>query len=660
VRDLTAWQQQLTICQMLRYDAFMAKGSPTEVPFSDRLTVRLTGGVIAVLLLIGVPFLLVFLRLLRSQQIETMTEATATLNRVVVDGLRSSMLAGQPHMLDETVRNLAEGPQVERVLLVDHAGRVRLSSDPAYQGQVLDRDREAACTVCHQPGGGLPASRTVVARDGEHRVFRAMSTIANEPRCHACHDPRLATNGILVMDLTLRTANQHLLAQAGGTLAIGALMAALTILVLILLLRRMVHGPLRAVVATSRRIARGDLDARVAIDGGGEFALLAAHLNQMTDHLARSLRTVETQRHELQAILDAVDDEIVVLDRQLRVVAANQAFRRSSGRPGMEIDGRPCRDTTTGGWPCDADRAGGCLVARVFETGGLHKGILSRLDTDGQERTIEVHASPLRGPEGDVILAVEARRDISERRQLEASVAHAELLASLGLLASGLAHEINNPLGAISTSIDGLRRRIPRDPGIAAEAAAALEPVLQRIGHEVQRCRAITHRLLKVARPPGRTRSLVDVNMVVEDILAVLSHDIRKARIATRLELGHGLPPHAGDESRLAQIVMNVTLNAIQAMDGGGGTLRIATAAGEGPITIEVEDTGCGIPHHLLKKVFDPFFTTKPAGRGTGLGLFITHRMVAEIGGNVQIASQPGRGTLVTIHLPRTATREPR
>jgi signal transduction histidine kinase len=147
--------------------------------------------------------------------------------------------------------------------------------------------------------------------------------------------------------------------------------------------------------------------------------------------------------------------------------------------------------------------------------------------------------------------------------------------------------------------------------------------------------------------------------MVVEDILAVLSHDIRKARIATRLELGHGLPPHAGDESRLAQIVMNVTLNAIQAMDGGGGTLRIATAAGEGPITIEVEDTGCGIPHHLLKKVFDPFFTTKPAGRGTGLGLFITHRMVAEIGGNVQIASQPGRGTLVTIHLPRTATREP-
>ncbi len=638
--------------------SFMLKDPDSRVPFSDRLTVRLTGGVILVLLLIGIPFFLAFQRLLRNQQLEALSEAITALNRVVVDGLRSAMLAGQPHLLNETVRNLSEGPEVERALLIDHQGRVRISSDPAYEGRVLNREREETCRVCHLAGAGAPASRTTVTQEGARRVFRAMSTIPNEPRCHGCHDPKISTNGILVMDLALRTADQRLFAQIGGTLALGTLMAALTIAVLVLLLRRMVHGPLRAVVATSQRIVQGDLDARMAAPGGGEFALLASQVNQMTDHLARSLRTVDSQRHELQAILDAVDDEIVVLDRELRVVAANEAFRRASGRPGSEIDGRPCREASSSRWPCDVEAPDGCPVAWVFETGRLHKGILSRIDPEGQERTIEIHASPLRGPDGAVNLAVEVRRDISERRQLEASVAQSERLASLGLLASGLSHEINNPLGAIATSVDGLRRRLPNEPGIAAEAVRTLEPVLQRISQEVQRGRAITHRLLKVARPPGYTRSLLDVNHVVEDILAILSHDIRRAGINTQLELGRDLPPLLGEESRLGQVVMNVMLNAIQAMDEHGGTLRISTSTTEGLIRITVEDTGCGIPAHLLKKVFEPFFTTKPVGRGTGLGLFITHRIVSEMGGTVHIRSQSGQGTLLTVQLPRSRSRE--
>jgi signal transduction histidine kinase/HAMP domain-containing protein len=632
-----------------------AAGGP--VPFHQRLTVRLTGAVILVLLVIGIPFFLAFQRLLRKQQFEAMSEATAALNRVVVDGLRSAMLAGQPHLLNETVRKLSEGPAVAQVLLIDHAGRVRIASDPAYEGRVLDREQDKTCRVCHLGRAGAPASRTAVTRLGTERVFRAMSTIPNEPACHGCHDPRASTNGILVMDLALGTADQRFFAQVGGTLALGALMAALTIATLALLLRRMVHRPLQAVVATSRQIVQGNLDARVAEAGRGEFAQLASQVNQMTAHLARSLRTVDTQRHELQAILDAVDDEIVVLDRELRVVAANEAFRKSAERAGVEIEGRPCGRASPSGARCGVDATDGCPVARVFETGQLHKGILSHVDPEGGERTMEVHASPLRDRDGAVDLVVEVRRDISERRQLEASLVHSERLASLGLLASGVSHEINNPLGVIAMSVDGLRRRLRSEPGIAAEAVRALDPVLQRISGEVQRGRAITNRLLKVARPQRHARSLVDVNLVVEDILAVLSHDIGRAAITTRLELEGELPPLLGDESRLGQVVMNVMLNAIQAMDGGGGTLRVATAAQDGLIRIEVEDTGCGIPAHLLKQVFEPFFTTKPVGRGTGLGLFIAHRLVSEMGGTIQIRSRPEQGTLLIVRLPRSEAR---
>lgn len=636
----------------------MREGDPHGLRFRDRLTVRLTGGVILVLLLIGGPFFLAFHRLLREQQLEAMGEATTALHQVVVDALRSAMLAGQPRLLNEAVRNLSARREVERVLLLDHRGQVRISSDPAYEGRTLDREWDGTCRVCHRAGEQLPVSRTVVTRDAGRRVFRAVSVIPNEPACHRCHDARASTNGILLMDLALNTAGQGFFAQMGSTLALGALMVALTIAVLVLLLRRMVHAPLQAVVAASQKIVRGDLDARAAASGAGEFTLLASRVNQMTDHLARSLRTVDTQRRELQAILDGVDDEIVVLDRDLRVVAANRAFRSGCAQPELEIDDHSCRDASKSRY-CGTEAAGGCPVERVFETGQLHKGIVSRLDAEGKEHAIEIHASPLRGPDGRVELVVEVRRDISERRQMEASVAHSELLASLGLLATGLSHEINNPLGAIATSVEGLKRRLADEPGISPEAARTLAPVLQRIGQEVQRGRTITHRLLKVARSPGLTRSLVDVNLVVEDILAILAHDLGRAGITTRLELAQNLPPLRGDESRLGQVIMNVTLNAIQAMDGNGGTLRVATSAIQRRIQLEVEDTGCGIPAPLLKRVFEPFFTTKPVGKGTGLGLFITHRIVSEMGGTIQIRSQPGQGTLLTVQLPLSGSGVP-
>jgi len=630
----------------------MGQAGDPGIPLRDRLTVRLTLGVVLVLLLIGTPFFLAFQRLLRGHQLDALAEGTTALSRVVVDHLRSAMLAGQPHLLDAAVRRISEQADVERVLLLDHRGRVRISSDPAYAGLTLDRERDATCRVCHRPDGRPPTSRTAVTSEGGRRVFRAMSAIPNEPRCHACHDAAAATNGILVMDLALRAADQRLTAEVGGTLALGTVMAVLTIAVLVLLLRGMVHGPLRAVVTTSQRIAQGDLDARAPVTAAGEFGLLASQVNRMTDHLARSLRTVETQRHELQAILDSVDDEIVVLDREQRVVAANKAFRLGGSRPEQDVTGRLCREASGSRWPCAEDQPGGCPVQRVFRTGRLHKGIVSRIDADGREHVIEIHASPLLGADGAVVQAVEVRRDISERRQMEAILAHSEHLSSLGLLATGLSHEINNPLGAIATSVEGLRRRLTSEPGLAPEAAGDFERVLLRIGQEVQRGRAITHRLLKVARPPGITRSLVDVNHVVEDTLAILAYDIKRSRIVTSLELGSNLPPLRGDESRLGQVLMNVTLNAIQAMGAGGGRLRIATSAEDGAIRIEVEDTGCGIPPHLLKRVYEPFFTTKPVGKGTGLGLFITHRIVIEMGGSVGIRSQPGQGTWLSVRLP--------
>ncbi len=623
-----------------------------QVPLRQRLTVRLTAGVILVLLLIGCPFLLAFHRLLRNQQLDALTEATTGLSRVLVDGLRSAMLAGQPHLLDEVVRDLAQQEEVERVMLLDHTGRVRVSSDPAYQGRSLHRQRDDTCSVCHQNAGSPGVSRTAVTQENERRIFRAMSTIPNEPRCHACHDATAATNGILLIDLALGTADRRFLAGIGSTVALGAVMVLVTIAVLVLLLNRMVHRPLEGVMSASRRVVEGDLDARAPISSSGEFALLASQVNHMTDHLAQSYRTVASQHRELQEILNSVDDEIIVLDRDRRVVAANRAFQGKFVPSGEKIEGQPCPQMTSSSGPCGVTASRGCAVEKVFESGTLHKEIVSLSGPEGEERCVEVHASPVRGPEGAVTHVVEVRRDISERRQLEASVAHSERLAALGLLASGLSHEINNPLGAIATSVDGLRRRLPDEPGLPPKTREALGSVLARIAREVKRGREITHRLLKVAHQGGKTRTLVDVNHVIDDTLAILAHHIKRSKITTSLELGKSLPPLRGDESHLVQVLMNLVLNAVQAMEAHGGNLRIASRAENGSIQIEVEDTGCGIAPEALKHIYEPFFTTKSPGKGTGLGLFVIHRIVTELGGDIQVRSRPNHGTSFRISLP--------
>jgi signal transduction histidine kinase/HAMP domain-containing protein len=603
------------------------------IPFRDRLTVRLTGAVIAALLLIGTPFLVAFHKQQRDRQIEGLVRVADGVGRATVEALRAAMLAGTPHLLDDVVRDLSadESGVLERTLLFDHRGELQVASDETGEGRVVDRERDRTCTVCHPPGLDSPPERhTAVLRVDGRRVLRSVTTIPNEPQCHGCHDPAVPINGLLVMDVALSAADRRFLADIGSTVALGAVMVVLTVVVLVWLLRRLVHAPLQAVVGTSRKIAEGDLEARAEVAGKGEFPELASQLNRMTVHLARSLETVERQHRDLEAILDAIDDHIVVVDRGGRVVAANEAFRASGAEPADE------------------------RIRKVFAEGRLQKAVFSRALEGGQDQVIEAHASPVRGPDGEVASCVEVRRDISERRNLEAVAAHSERLYSLGLLASGLSHEINNPLQAIASSVEGLRRRLPREPGISPEAAQGLEMTLARIGREVERGRVITHRLLKIARPPGETRSLCDVNHVVRDIVALLSHDIRRAGIRTRLELGDELPPLRADESRLGQVVMNLALNAIQAMEDGEGELHIATASEHGAVRMDVADTGCGIPPEQSKRIFEPFFTTKPVGKGTGLGLFITHQIVTGLGGTVSVRSRAREGAVFTVCLPRS------
>ncbi len=622
--------------------------------FSQRLTVRLTAGVVLVLLSIGVPFLFAFQRHLQAQRVEALDRATTTLSQVIVGSLANTMMSGDPHAIDGPIRDLANQEMVQRALLLDHRGRVAVSSDPAYDGVLLTREEAEICSVCHGQDPGRAAEQAALVLHGGDRVYRTMTIVPNEPRCHACHDPARAVNGLLVLDLVSVSGDAWIAAEMGTTIALGGVMVLLTVAVLVGLLRAMVHRPLQAAIASSRKVVEGDLAARVPPATTCEFARLGSHLNRMTDHLARSLQSLQVQSRQRQEILDAMDEEVVVLDAHLKVVAANRKFLSLPGRD--QPEGRGCRDVAGREAPCAAT-TDDCPVRRVFATGQVQKAIVSRTVDGGRQQTVEIHASPIRGPDGAVSQAVEVRRDISDRRQMEATLAQSERLSALGLLASGLSHEINNPLAAILTTVEGLQRRLQRDPGVSPASAAGLHRTLGRIASAVQRGRTITHRLLSVARPDGDARSLVNVNEVIRELVLMLGQVTRRAQVKVELDLDGRLPPLRGDESRLGQVLMNLALNAIQAMHPEGGEIRIRTRSEGAAIHVELEDTGPGIPQESLARIYEPFYTTKPAGQGTGLGLFITHRIVSEMGGTIQAKSQVGRGSRFALRFPGSRER---
>jgi signal transduction histidine kinase len=227
-----------------------------------------------------------------------------------------------------------------------------------------------------------------------------------------------------------------------------------------------------------------------------------------------------------------------------------------------------------------------------------------------------------------------------------------EKMASLGKLAAGIAHEINNPLGIIAGYAEGLLDRA-KDPALASAAGFRDFPeYLQTIHSEIFRCKAILKSLLDFARPSGGTFRSIDINEVIKEVLLLLQHRTAKLQHTLTLDLNRDLPRIHADAGNLRQLLMNLLLNAIY-FTPGGGAIRIATGAGEGGgIRLSVSDTGLGIPADRIDKVFDPFFTTKPVGEGTGLGLTICHRIVEEHGGTIDVESEPGKGTTFVIRLP--------
>ncbi|MBI4227282.1 MAG: hypothetical protein HY600_03290 [Candidatus Omnitrophica bacterium] len=234
----------------------------------------------------------------------------------------------------------------------------------------------------------------------------------------------------------------------------------------------------------------------------------------------------------------------------------------------------------------------------------------------------------------------------------QAQLLQSEKLASIGQLAAGVAHELNNPLMVMMGNAQLALRAIRKSEGVPEGLRAELAEALQIVDQEAHRSKTIVANLLDFSRIKPAAEAPTDLHALLDECLRLVEHQATLQSVQVERAYADGLPSIRVDPAQIKQVFVNVVLNAVQAMPKGG-TLRLVTAAQDTTVQIDVSDTGVGIPKEALDKVFDPFFTTKEVGVGTGLGLSVSYGIIQHHGGTIALTSEVGRGTTVTVTLPR-------
>ena len=384
-----------------------------------------------------------------------------------------------------------------------------------------------------------------------------------------------------------------------------------------------------------------------------DMALLAAVAGQVATALenGRLYSQLHVKAGELdrmrqfsENIVESLSDGLVVLDLGDQVVRWNAGLERLFGVSREEAVGQRLDDLF------DPEFVGRLRKARVERVTGaeLYRVPLMSRHADPRRLLVNAATAPLLTPDGDTSGTMVIVEDITSRVQLEEQLQISEKMASIGLLAAGVAHEVNTPLTGISSFTQMLLEGAdPNDPKTQ---------LLEKIERQTFRAAKIINGLLNLARP-GRSdvSGPVDVNVVVNDVLALLEHQLDTGNVKVRRELSVIAPVVQGVEFKVQQVFLNLFLNARDAMPTGGW-LTVSSRVDDEHAVVEIADNGAGIRSEHLSRIYDPFFTTKTTGQGTGLGLSVTYGVVQEHHGTIECESQSGQGTRFRLTLPLSAS----
>lgn len=343
--------------------------------------------------------------------------------------------------------------------------------------------------------------------------------------------------------------------------------------------------------------------------------------------LRDALDMLSREKGRAEVTLQSIGDGVISTDAQDRVLFINRTAERITGRTMAEAVGKP--------------------VGEVFG----HEGD-AVVDRDGVSRRLEVGKSPVLDERGRHTGNVFVIRDVTEKARVEAAMANAQKLESLGVLAGGIAHEIRNPLSSVNISISSIGRACDASTGLDPDSRERIDLILGQMRSAAEKMGLVVQRVMEYSKPFPPRKEAADLNRVVEEALRLSLSTLREHDVSIFKDLAPRLDSCRVDARMIEQVLVNLITNAFQAMEGTGGPkrLEVASAVQEGRVVLRVSDSGPGVAPSIREKVFDPFFTTRKDG--SGIGLSFSQRIVSDHGGALRVGASRWGGAEFRIELP--------
>jgi len=502
---------------------------------------------------------------------------------------------------------------------------------------LLDANGDVICSSLHHLGREL----------GTHPDLNIGEHTSREPWAERTADGLLAAYapvpdlpwGVLV-ELPVTVALAELDTLKWQAFGFGTLLG-LVLMVVAVVASRRVARPLKRLAELASQAAGGTLGVPLDPQGPREVVELSKAFNEMSLALGNSQRELEERivertseldrnRGFLEHLLDSIDRRVLVVNADGLITKANRVASEVYGA----VVGKHYDDVF------ERDPRGADPVLTTIRTGVAQ--VLERAHGSGAAQTIvRAELLPVRLDDGTVTAVIEIARDVTEEKRLQAQIMHKERMATLGLLAAGMAHDIGNPLASILGQL-----RMTREVGGEQRMRQSLD-VVER---EIQRISRQLNGFVAFSRRRRDVQQRLDINGAVRDVVTLLGYDPRARRCDTQMKLSRDLPPVRAQEDLIIQILLNLCINSLDAMDGEG-KLVISTLARDDRVIIHVEDTGPGIPSHLRGRIFDALISTKPEGKGTGLGLFMARNIAESLGAELALVSTHPGGTVFELRL---------
>ncbi len=446
-----------------------------------------------------------------------------------------------------------------------------------------------------------------------------------------------------------RNYNERAVAFIEGTKIIGValILSLISIIILGFLLQRWVVNPIHKLTDLSVLVSKGDFSKRIFSDKKqiffDEFDTLAKTFNTMIDNIENNIEQIKDKEHFLQSLIDGIPDGIRVIDKNYNIILANKAYIKQMGN--MAFDGKgKCYYAYNYDVPCPE----GLLTCPLREIIKLKSKRINTIQNING-KPLSVNAAPLFLNEynKDDFYIIESIRDLSD----DVRFSHEQKIASLGFLATSVAHEMKNNLGSIRMILEGVLDTCYKE----VDDENMQKKYLNMIYNQVVASVKIPERLLKLSRNSSDEKEIFNVNSSIEEVLSLLDYEAKRNGVVVKTIVSNSENNIVGAEADFKMIMLNLAQNALKAMSSGG-ELFVDVTKNKNNVIVEVRDTGVGIAQEKLAHIFEPFYSDGKSSRhhGTGLGLAIVKSLVDKFRGNISVSSKVGKGTSFVIKFPKS------